>query len=324
MSKTGHNIARFTIIFAVATIVLVPIAALPFLVHYRLWIWVWAVVIYGLPVFVVICTSFRPLYHRLKTSVNKGGQSAASPDAAAAEWYSRFAGAQPSIDELLKTRQLLISSAVTALDLVWFIFVAPIFAVHMSLGIHNRIRWLWRLPFDLYTVWYFGLAAMAYSLTAAASPLEGVGVGIMGTAFTVRDVFRHFSGRTRPLILSVAPHKIQASDVLRNAVLVSVFFGSIHYGLSTLDSTAYSQRLNWFDAVYLSVVTLATVGYGDISPRSVAAKLACMAEIMSGIAVLVMSSTILISLWLKNNQPQSRADGGGAGADDVASDHSAT
>lgn len=45
------------------------------------------------------------------------------------------------------------------------------------------------------------------------------------------------------------------------------------------------EDMSWLDAVYFSVVTLATVGYGDIVPKTDIGKIFCIIYIISGIGL---------------------------------------
>jgi voltage-gated potassium channel Kch len=47
----------------------------------------------------------------------------------------------------------------------------------------------------------------------------------------------------------------------------------------------------WLNALYFSVVTLATVGYGDFTPHTVAGKIVTMVYIFLGIGLLVAVAT---------------------------------
>ena len=49
------------------------------------------------------------------------------------------------------------------------------------------------------------------------------------------------------------------------------------------------------DAAYFSVVTAATVGYGDVTPETVAGKLFTMAFIFVGVGLFVVLATALAS-----------------------------
>jgi hypothetical protein len=51
------------------------------------------------------------------------------------------------------------------------------------------------------------------------------------------------------------------------------------------------------DCLYFSTITLATVGYGDISPRSGWAKMASALEALMGVALLVVALGMLFGNW---------------------------
>ena len=57
------------------------------------------------------------------------------------------------------------------------------------------------------------------------------------------------------------------------------------------------------DALYFSVVTMATVGYGDIVPVGHAARLLSVLEILSGVLLLVVGVSASMTIWLQTNQP---------------------
>lgn len=47
------------------------------------------------------------------------------------------------------------------------------------------------------------------------------------------------------------------------------------------------EELSWLDSFYVSVITVSTVGYGDISPQTPAGKLFTLAYVVIGIGVFV-------------------------------------
>ena len=51
---------------------------------------------------------------------------------------------------------------------------------------------------------------------------------------------------------------------------------------------------SWLDALYFSVITLSTVGYGDLSPDTSAAKIFTMVYIVSGISIFVSFASMLV------------------------------
>lgn len=70
--------------------------------------------------------------------------------------------------------------------------------------------------------------------------------------------------------------------------LLLLFFAVVSFGcgyvcLSNASASSFNRPLGWFDGLYFSVVTVATVGYGDITPVSRIAKVAVVAEISFGL-----------------------------------------
>lgn len=58
------------------------------------------------------------------------------------------------------------------------------------------------------------------------------------------------------------------------------------------------------DAAYFSVVTLATVGYGDITPQTAIGKVFTMGYIFSGIGIFVAAVTALAQATLRTKPPR--------------------
>ncbi len=52
-----------------------------------------------------------------------------------------------------------------------------------------------------------------------------------------------------------------------------------------------------FDAFYWSIVTMSTVGYGDVAPISSAGRVVAMVVIMAGVAVLAFATSIVVSAF---------------------------
>jgi hypothetical protein len=53
----------------------------------------------------------------------------------------------------------------------------------------------------------------------------------------------------------------------------------------------------WVDSLYMSGVTLTTVGYGDVSPKSVGMRFIALAEAASGLILISLTITYLISVY---------------------------
>lgn len=55
----------------------------------------------------------------------------------------------------------------------------------------------------------------------------------------------------------------------------------------------YVEKLRWLDALYMSVITLTTVGYGDFSPKTDAGKIFTMLYILIGIGILATTANAI-------------------------------
>jgi voltage-gated potassium channel len=72
---------------------------------------------------------------------------------------------------------------------------------------------------------------------------------------------------------------------LLGAVGVILSLGTIFYHLT--------EKWSWLDSYYFSVVTLATVGYGDLVPHTSAGKLFTTFYILAGVGIITSFFTAL-------------------------------
>ena len=84
-------------------------------------------------------------------------------------------------------------------------------------------------------------------------------------------------------------------------ILMSLSFSQI--GLATV-FYHFIEKWPWVDAFYFSVITVATVGYGDFSPQTTLGKLFTVGYILVGIGLFVTATATLASqmLFVMQNQ----------------------
>jgi len=81
------------------------------------------------------------------------------------------------------------------------------------------------------------------------------------------------------------------------AYLLAIFcFSVLYVYLVRRDDAAFSEVLNLGDAVYFSVVTMTTTGYGDISPKSGLARVLVCVQILFGFFYNVLFFSIFAGL----------------------------
>ncbi len=147
----------------------------------------------------------------------------------------------------------------------------------VGIGLLWRSRLAWVIAFLL------GLATVALELSplsTASRPLEVFSVALLLLLLASRRCFTRVSLATATLFALVG-------------VLVTLGYGVI--GSYVLGSGFTPQITNFIDAVYFTVVTMATVGYGDITPHTTDARLFTVSLIVLGLAVFATSLPAIVA-----------------------------
>lgn len=64
------------------------------------------------------------------------------------------------------------------------------------------------------------------------------------------------------------------------------------------------EKLKFIDALYFSVITLTTVGYGDITPKTDIGKLFTVIYVVAGIGILATFANLLLKRAVARHQPK--------------------
>lgn len=84
---------------------------------------------------------------------------------------------------------------------------------------------------------------------------------------------------------------IQALSLV--VALAVVSFASSYAAMSAADASAFSEPLSRIDALYFSVTTATTVGFGDISAASEAARVVVMLQMITNVVVIGVAVRVL-------------------------------
>jgi len=101
-------------------------------------------------------------------------------------------------------------------------------------------------------------------------------------------------GSSLPLI----SHTVFRFRVLLLVLIIVVIAGV--FGFSLLEG------LSLFDALYLTIVTVATVGYGDLHPTTTAAKILAMLLILAGVGTFVAAAANAFEMIISRREKQNR------------------
>ena len=124
----------------------------------------------------------------------------------------------------------------------------------VTIGLLLRITLSWVVLFGLYF----------------AAPFDGTTTGDEIARLVVCGVvFVAFSWwQFRSILRQRVPQARAIAAVGALAALLIVLFSSVYLSLSSHDVATFSEPLNHVKAMYFTITTLTSVGYGDITPRT--------------------------------------------------------
>jgi hypothetical protein len=157
--------------------------------------------------------------------------------------------------------------------------------------------------------WFFRLAARAAAVVALTVPwLELIipwRATILATTIADAALFAFLAASVATQVFrsgSVSAHRIRGAVVVY--MLIGALFGLVYQLLAFVDPNAFHMETvvsaeNWHtvrrELTYFSLVTLTTLGYGDITPASPLARALATLEGMSGQLYLAITIARLVS-----------------------------
>lgn len=115
-----------------------------------------------------------------------------------------------------------------------------------------------------------------------------------------KPTFGRYSGIP---VLMLLRKRLDIKWSLWRGVSIICSFGILYFCLSqftvaeSLSDKSFTRNLTVLDSIYFSTVTAATVGYGDISPCSNAAKLLCIFQIITSFVYVAIVLVCILQVW---------------------------
>ncbi|HSS09048.1 MAG TPA: ion channel [Acidimicrobiales bacterium] len=129
----------------------------------------------------------------------------------------------------------------------------------------------------------------------------GLAVGLLAVAVILALQIRAISSATYPLL--------RAIEAMATALpLILLLFASTYVLMNRAEAGAFSQSFDRTGALYFTVTVFSTVGFGDIVPKTDAARIATMIQMLVDLAVLGIVARIIVSavqlgLQRRSDQP---------------------
>lgn len=156
------------------------------------------------------------------------------------------------------------------------------------------------------------VAYFAFPLSDRDSPAIGL-VAVVGALTIFGFVFYRQLRRIRS---SAFPFLRAAEAIVLVALVFVVLMASIAMAFATSDPSTYSEPLNRMDALYYTITTLATVGFGDITPTATATRAFTTVQIVLGVVLLGVGLRALVVVAQKVKDERT----GGAAAETADTD----
>jgi hypothetical protein len=131
-------------------------------------------------------------------------------------------------------------------------------------------------------------------------------------AVDVGLVFALFLAATAPLLIvkDVARHEAISLKTVAAALavylLLGLAFAYVHVIFDGRGLALYSQALSQSDGIYLSFITLSTVGFGDLTPVDDVARALIIGEAILGQIYLVSVVALLVGNIGRRREPRAR------------------
>ena len=162
----------------------------------------------------------------------------------------------------------------------------------------------------------WGVLRIAGSVTALVVlyyllPLDhastGTAVTILVTGLAV--FIGLVAAQTRSIIRSPFPG-LRAIEALATSVpLFLLLFASTYVVMAKMSAGNFDARLTHTDGLYFTVTVFSTVGFGDITAKTQAARLVVTGQIIADLVILGLAIKIIMGAVTRRRQP---ADAGGA------------
>jgi voltage-gated potassium channel len=149
------------------------------------------------------------------------------------------------------------------------------------------------------------LVALYYALPLTHST-TGIAVTILviGLAVFIGLVAFHARSITR----SPFPGLRAVEALAVNAPLFLLLFASTYVVMATMSAGNFGERLTHTDGLYFTVTVLSTVGFGDITPKTQAARLVVTGQMIADLVIFALAVKVIVGAVSRGRQA-GHADG---------------
>ena len=117
--------------------------------------------------------------------------------------------------------------------------------------------------------------------------------------------------QVRSIVRSRFP-ALRAIEALATSVpLFLLLFASVYVVLSTISASNFTEPLTHTDALYFTVTVFSTVGFGDITAKSEAARLVVTAQMIADLLIIGLGLRVIVGAVTRSRQQRPEDAGTG-------------
>lgn len=154
---------------------------------------------------------------------------------------------------------------------------------------------------------------VVYYLVPLDRPLQpatliGFGLGLAGFAAVI-------AWQVRAILTSDVPRLRAVQAIAVGLAVLLLLFASIYLRIAHENPDSFTEPLSKTDSLYFTITVFATVGFGDITPRTELARIITMIQMLTGLIVVGLVARILIGAVQTAVQRRERDDRAGNNGD---------
>ena len=263
----------------------------------------WVALIWSFPICVAMVLAI-PYLPQIPWAIRKTRELADVDKKSAESWAEGLVEYAIQCQSDIEQREAAIADYLTQLiNMIVVVYLLPLVALASAGQRYKTYHMVLRLvPVSLNLVWDILFLVASFTVAQQGSPYGGLFlalcVGISSLSILHGNFKKVGVGKYREVTwLSMQRDSISLLPFFRLFAIVVVSFASCYHAIGIMDQEAFSRPIDAVDSVYFSLVTAATVGFGDISPVSTSAKVVCMVEIVCSFIITVFVIATILSVW---------------------------
>ncbi len=209
------------------------------------------------------------------------------------------------IDELKKLSPVVIHQLLVLVKAVAFVYMFPIAMLRLAISMRWGSRVLWRSPINLYDLWRISSISLSYYYANRGNFYTAMTLAVVVGNSALYELLSTLEQKDGILhILRIPRHKVNVRGFIETGLILILSFAAIYYIISLANPNSFSRQLTILDSIYFSVITIATVGYGDIIPFTGYAKIITIVQVLLGLLYILFVVGVFLSVYIRNQEQE--------------------